>query len=60
MDTAEADIDAKLYKASGDLIQELQIKLPQLIWHEGKSRSRLRTHVTFGKCEELRSLVSSK
>jgi hypothetical protein len=53
MDAAEADFDAKLYKASADLIPELQTKLPQLIWHDGKARTRLRTHVLSGKCADL-------
>jgi hypothetical protein len=57
MDAAEADLDAKLYKASGDIISELQVKLPLLIWHE-RSRQRLRTHVLYSKCEELNTLVS--
>ncbi|ETN42153.1 uncharacterized protein HMPREF1541_04094 [Cyphellophora europaea CBS 101466] len=56
MDAAEADFDAKLYKASGDIIPELQFKLPLLIWHEG-DRQRLRTHVLYTKCEELRILL---
>ena len=59
MDAAEADYDAKLYKASGDLIPELKAKLPLLIWHYGKSRTRLRTHVLVYKYDELRLLVSS-
>lgn len=56
MDAAEADFDAKLYKASGDIIPELQVKLPLLIWHD-QSRSRLRTHAVYSKCEELNNLV---
>jgi hypothetical protein len=59
MDAAEADFDAKLYKASSDLIPELKVKLPQLIWHGGNSRTRLRTQVLFYKNSELQSLVSS-
>ncbi|RMZ85626.1 hypothetical protein DV737_g561, partial [Chaetothyriales sp. CBS 132003] len=31
MDATELDVDAKLYKASGDLISELQAKLPLLL-----------------------------
>ena len=58
MDAAEADFDAKLYKASSDLIPEIQTKLPQLIWHDGKSRTRLRTHVLSEKCEDVAFLVS--
>lgn len=57
MDAAEADFDAKLYKASGDIIPELQAKLPLLIWHD-VSCKKLRTHVLFTKCEELKLLVS--
>lgn len=56
MDAAESDYDAKLYKASGDIIPELQVKLPLLIWHGG-DRTRLRTHVLFTKCEQLKVLV---
>ena len=56
MDAAEADFDAKLYKASGDIIPELQVKLPLLIWH-GEPGKRVRTHVLYTKCEELKQLV---
>ncbi|KPI38582.1 Tubulin-specific chaperone D [Cyphellophora attinorum] len=56
MDAAEVDYDAKLYKASGDIIPELQVKLPLLIWHDG-NKSRLRTHVLYTKCAELRNLI---
>jgi hypothetical protein len=58
MDAAEADVDAKLYKASGDLIPELKTKLPHLLWHDPITRTRLRTHILTSKCEELRNLVS--
>lgn len=59
MDAADGGVaDGFLYKASSDLVAELQTKLPQLIWHDGKTRRRLRTHVLFGKCEELSILVS--
>lgn len=58
MDAAEADFDAKLYKASSDLIPEIQTKLLQLIWHNGKSRICLRTHVLSDKCEDVAFLVS--
>ena len=57
MDAAEAELDAKLYKASGDIIPELQVKLPLLIWHGGPEK-RVRTHVLYSKCEELKLLVS--
>jgi hypothetical protein len=56
MDAAEADFDAKLYKASGDIIPELQVKLPLLIWHD-QARSKIRTHVLHAKCEQLKQLV---
>jgi hypothetical protein len=56
MDAAEVDYDAKLYKASGDIIPELQVKLPLLIWHDGR-KDRLRTHLLYTKCAELRNLV---
>lgn len=58
MDAAEADFDAKLYKASGDIIPELQVKLPLLIWHD-QQEQRVRTHVLYSKCEELMQLVRS-
>lgn len=57
MDAAEAELDAKLYKASGDIIPELQVKLPLLIWHATPGK-RVRTHVLYSKCEELKLLVS--
>jgi hypothetical protein len=57
MDAAEADLDAKLYKASGDLIPELQVKLPLLIWHDGTGTKRLRTHVPYQKAAELSRIV---
>ena len=57
MDAAEADVDAKLYKASADLIAEVKIKLPLLIWHGGKLRTRPRTHVIASKCGELEFAV---
>lgn len=57
MDAAEADFDAKLYKASGDIIPELKAKIPKLIWHDGTKRRRIRTHVLMSKCYELTHLV---
>lgn len=56
MDAAEADLDAKLYKASADIISELQKKLPLLIWHD-RARKRLRTHVLYTKCAQITSLL---
>lgn len=58
MDAAEADFDAKLYKASGDILPELKAKIPKLIWHDGTKRKHLRTHVFMSKCYELTGLVS--
>jgi len=59
MDAADADNDAKLYKASGALLQELNYKLPVLVWHPGKSPRQLRQRVLDSKCAELMRLVSS-
>ncbi|KIW21019.1 hypothetical protein PV08_01598 [Exophiala spinifera] len=57
MDAAEHDPDAKLYKASGNLLQEIKIKLPQLIYHHNRSPPTPRLFVLDSKCEELRSLL---
>lgn len=57
MDVAEHDLDAKLYKASGNLLQEFKTKLPQLIYHHNRTPQTLRLFVLDSKCEELRSLV---
>lgn len=55
MDAAEQDLDAKLYKASDTLLQELTHKLPLVILNpSGAPRRR----VLDSKCEELRLLVS--
>jgi len=54
MDAAEHDLDAKLYKASGILLQELSHKLPLLLFNPGKTR---RLQVLDSKCDELRLLV---
>lgn len=59
MDATEHDLDARLYKASGDLIPELQAKLPLLIWHDGNERGRPRTHVPYAKAAELSRIVSA-
>ncbi|RMZ77388.1 hypothetical protein DV738_g4405, partial [Chaetothyriales sp. CBS 135597] len=54
MDAAETDIDARLYKASADLVSELQTKLPLLVWHGGhQQKKRLRTHVPYAKSTSL-------
>ncbi|EXJ84183.1 hypothetical protein A1O3_04850 [Capronia epimyces CBS 606.96] len=55
MDAAEHDLDAKLYKASSTLLQELGHKLPLLIFNPRTTR---RLRVLDSKCEELRLLVS--
>ena len=57
MDAAEHDLDAKLYKASGTLLSELQLKLPSLIYNTNASSRRPRLRVIDAKCEELRLLV---
>ncbi|KIW40175.1 uncharacterized protein PV06_07397 [Exophiala oligosperma] len=57
MDAAEHDLDAKLYKASGNLLQEFKTKLPQLIYHHSRLPQTRRLFVLDSKCEELRSLL---
>jgi hypothetical protein len=59
MDAAEHDLDAKLYKSSAVLLQELQHKLPLLIWHPKHSPKKLRLHVLDHKVDELRLIVLS-
>ncbi|EXJ78754.1 hypothetical protein A1O1_09156 [Capronia coronata CBS 617.96] len=54
MDAAEQDLDVKLYKASGTLLQELGHKLPLLVNTPKKTR---RLRVIDSKCEELRLLL---
>ena len=56
MDAAEHDLDAKLYKASGVLLEEIKHKLPLLLCHP-KNPSKPRLRVLDTKCEELRLLV---
>ena len=43
MDVADDDKDVKLYKASSDLLPELQVKIPLLVW----SKSTPNTPPTF-------------
>lgn len=59
MDAAEDASDAKLYRASGELLQELQAKLPQLVWQQKDGRRYLRLRVIHSKTEELATLVSN-
>jgi hypothetical protein len=54
MDASELELDAKLYKASGTLLSELQHKLPLLLYHHGQAP---RSRVLDTKCAELRLLV---
>lgn len=55
MDAAEADADVKLYKASGELLAELQAKLPQLLQ---SSSGKPRRWVLYSKTSELVRIVS--
>ncbi|OAG44468.1 hypothetical protein AYO21_01464 [Fonsecaea monophora] len=57
MDAAEHDLDAKLYKASGTLLSELQHKLPLLLCHPVTVPPRRRLRVLDSKCEELNLLL---
>lgn len=55
MDAAAADGDVKLYKASGELLAEIQIKLPFLLHKpDGKSRK----WVLHSKTYEVATFVS--
>lgn len=58
MDAAEHDLDAKLYKASGTLLPEIQHKLDLLIFRTDKSIHTRRLYVLDPKCAELGILVS--
>ncbi|KIV93610.1 hypothetical protein PV10_04811 [Exophiala mesophila] len=57
MDAAEQDLDAKLYKASGTLLNEIKFKLPLLLSHPGTKPPKPRLQVLNVKCEELRQLL---
>ncbi len=57
MDAAEHDLDAKLYKASGTLLEEIKHKLPLLIYHSKASPRTHRLFVLDPKCQELSLLV---
>jgi hypothetical protein len=57
MDAAVDDSDAKLYRASGELLPELQAKLPQLVWHHKDGHRKVRLRVLHAKVEELAALV---
>ncbi len=57
MDAAEHDLDAKLYKASSVLLQEIQHKLPLLLFKPDGNRATRRLYVLDQKCEELSLLV---
>ena len=58
MDAVEDASDAKLYRASGELLPELQAKLPQLVYHQKDGQSKLRLRVIHAKAEKLATLVS--
>jgi hypothetical protein len=53
MDASELELDAKLYKASGTLLKELQAKLPLLLFHPGSVPRRVRSRVLHTKYSEL-------
>lgn len=56
MDAAASDSDVKLYKASGEILEELQYKLPLLL----KSRTgEYRNWVIHSKTPQISRLVSS-
>ncbi|KAK5380395.1 hypothetical protein LTR20_007166 [Exophiala xenobiotica] len=57
MDAAEQDLDAKLYKASGTLLEEIKHKLPLLIYHTNRSPRTHRLFVLDPKCQELSLLL---
>ncbi|KAI1624687.1 armadillo-type protein [Exophiala viscosa] len=57
MDASEHDLDAKLYKASGTLLLELQHKLPSLVYNVKKSPRKPRLFVIDHKCSELAILL---
>ena len=59
MDVAEDASDAKLYRASGELLPEIQARLPQLVWRQKDGNRRLRLRVIYTKTEELVTLVSN-
>ena len=57
MDAAGDDADAKLYRASGELLLELQAKLPQLVLQHKDGQRKVRLRVLHAKTEELVTLV---
>lgn len=57
MDAAEQDLDAKLYKASGTLLNEVKFKLSLLLSHPGTHPPKPRLQILNIKCDELRQLV---
>ncbi|KIX08563.1 uncharacterized protein Z518_03219 [Rhinocladiella mackenziei CBS 650.93] len=57
MDAAEHDLDAKLYKASGSLLLEIQRKLPLLIFNPLNPSGSPRVCVLDSKCYEVRLLL---
>lgn len=54
-DAAQADADVKLYKASSELLAELQAKLPLLLY---RGNGQPRRYVIYVKTAELCRLVS--
>lgn len=60
MDAAEHDLDAKLYKASAVLLDEIKHKVPLLLFRPHKSHRKIRLQVLDLKCQELRLLVGKK
>lgn len=54
MDAAPADADVKLYKASGELLAEIQTKLPLLL---RRPDGKLRRWVLYSKTSEVAHFV---
>ncbi|KAK5060235.1 hypothetical protein LTR84_010120 [Exophiala bonariae] len=57
MDAAEHDLDAKLYKASAVLLEEIKHKVPLLLTSPHKPYRKPRLLVLDTKCNELRALL---
>ena len=63
MDAAEDNNDVKLYKASGNLIANLEEKLPRLLHKpQGKATGpvRIRHYVLLSQYDEVNRIVSNR
>lgn len=60
MDAAEHDLDAKLYKASAVLLEEIKYKVPLLLFRPHTPHRKPRRQILDSKCDELRLLVGKK